>query len=405
MKSSFALVNELRQSGETHVVLVVMDGLGGLPRQPDGPTELEAARTPNLDELARRGICGLHEPVGTGITPGSGPGHLALFGYDPVEYEIGRGVLSALGSEFELTQRDVAARGNFCTVDDEGRVTDRRAGRISTEQNEALCERLRQIRIPGVELFVETVKEHRFLVVLRGDGLSDELGDTDPQRTGVKPLEPHTTDNSSEAAATTDHLRRFVEEARQALHDEHPANMVLLRGFARLPDWPGLPDVFGLQPAALADYPMYRGVAKLVGMQALKTGTTIEEKAQTARQHWNDFDFFFFHHKRTDSSGEDGDFDRKVHEIEKVDQALPHILDLAPDVILVTGDHSTPAKLKAHSWHPVPALLYAANARPDTVETFGERACQSGALGPRFPAHHLMRLALAHAGRLAKFGA
>lgn len=405
MKSSFDLVQEVRQSAETRIVLLVMDGLGGLPIEPNGRTELEAARTPHLDDLARRGICGLHQPVGTGITPGSGPGHLALFGYDPIEFEIGRGVLSALGSDFELTRRDVAARGNFCTVDAQGNVSDRRAGRISSEKNRELCARLREISIPGVELFVETVKEHRFLLVLRGDGLSGELADTDPQRPGVAPLEPRASADTTEARTTAEHVGRFVTQARDILQDQHPANMVLLRGFAKLPDWPLFPEVFGLRAAALADYPMYRGVAKLVGMQALQTGATVADKAQTAREHWDDFDFFFVHHKAIDSSGEDGDFDRKVAEIEQVDQALPRLLDLQPDVVIVTGDHSTPAKMKQHSWHPVPALLWAANCRPDAVETFGERACLTGGLGPRFPGHHLMRLAAAHAGRLAKYGA
>jgi 2,3-bisphosphoglycerate-independent phosphoglycerate mutase len=398
-------IQALHEQADSRIVLLVMDGLGGMPEKLGGPTELEAAHTPNLDGLVHRSICGLHEPVGTGITPGSGPGHLALFGYAPTEFEVGRGVLSALGSDFDLTERDVAARGNFCTIDEAGEVTDRRAGRISTDKSRALCELLREIELPGVELFVEPVKEHRFLLVLRGDDLGEEVADTDPQQTGAAPLAPRTTVDSQAARKTVELVAQFADQARQRLADHHPANMVLLRGFAKLPDWPRFPEVFGLRAAALADYPMYRGVAKLVGMQALETGASIEEKVATARQHWNDYDFFFMHHKKTDSTGEDGDFDAKVAEIEKVDAALPAVLDLNPDVIVVTGDHSTPAKLGRHSWHPVPVLLHAPTCRPDKVDRFSEVDCVAGALGPRLAAADLLPLALAHANRLGKFGA
>jgi 2,3-bisphosphoglycerate-independent phosphoglycerate mutase len=403
MKSTFELIQSLRTSADTRIVLLVIDGLGGLPKDDGGPTELEAARTPNLDRLAAAGICGLHVPAGTGITPGSGPGHLALFGYDPRQYQVGRGVLSALGSGFELTHDDVAARGNFCTVDAEGRVTDRRAGRIETERNRALCERLKKIALPGVEVHVETVKEHRFLFVLRGKGLSAEVADTDPQKTGVEPLAPQPTTEAGRKTAEL--IAKFVEQARTVLGDQEPANMILLRGFAKLPDWPSLPDVFGLRAAALADYPMYRGVARLVGMMTIEVGPALEDKIEHARQRWSDFDFFFIHHKKTDSAGEDGAFDRKVEEIEKIDTALPGLLALEPDVVIVTGDHSTPAALRQHSWHPVPVLLWSRYCRPDGVREFGERACVTGALGPRFRASELLPLALANALRLEKFGA
>jgi 2,3-bisphosphoglycerate-independent phosphoglycerate mutase len=399
---NFELIRELSQPAEGRIVLLVLDGLGGLPGR-DGETALEAARTPNLDQLAADGLCGLHESVAPGVTPGSGPGHLALFGYDPMRYRVGRGVLSALGVDFELAPGDVAARGNFCTVDAEGRVTDRRAGRISTEKNGELCNRLRSISLPGVELFVQTVKEHRFLLVLRGEGLADRLQDTDPQQTGRKPREPRP--NDAQARRTAELVSQFLAEAARILHEEHPANMVLLRGFASRPSWPTLEEVCGLRAAAIASYPMYRGVARLVGMDLLASGGGLREKVETARDHWDRFDFFFLHVKHADSSGEDGDFEAKVKVIEETDGQISHLLSLDPAVILVTGDHSTPASMRYHSWHPVPTLLWSRRCRPDTVRRFGERACLAGGLGPRFPAPELMALALANAGRLGKFGA
>lgn len=399
------LISKLKKKADTKIVLLVMDGLGGLPSEPGGATELETARTPNLDKLASRSICGLHDPIGAGITPGSGPGHLALFGYDPLHYMIGRGVLSALGSGFELTERDVAARGNFCTVDDAGRVTDRRAGRISTEKSRALAERLQQIELPDVELFVQAVKEHRFVFVLRGENVCAEVSDTDPQETGVEPRPARALSQSADATATADLVEQFVGQARERLHDAGPANMVLLRGFARQPNWPSFSEALGLRAAALADYPMYRGVAQLVGMEVLETNDGIDAKLERARETWDDFDFFFIHHKKTDSTGEDGKFDQKVEEIERIDAALPRLLELNPDVVMVTGDHSTPSALREHSWHPVPVVLWSRHCRPDRVERFGERDCVSGGLGGRFRAIDLLPLALANAGRLAKYGA
>jgi 2,3-bisphosphoglycerate-independent phosphoglycerate mutase len=401
MKLAFS--RELIEPEDTKIVLLVLDGLGGLPMELGGQTELEAARTPNLDALAARGICGLHQPVGPGITPGSGPSHLALFGYDPIEYQVGRGVLSALGIGFGLTPQDVAARGNFCTVDRDGRVVDRRAGRIPTERNEELCALLREVKLPGVELFVETVKEYRLLLVLRGEGLGDEVGDTDPQETGVPPRTPEATTTGAKETARL--VSVFLERAREILANRYPANMVLLRGFSKRPDWPSFHDAFGLRGAAIASYPMYRGVAQLVGMEVLQTGPTLRDRFAVLREHWEDYDFFFVHVKRIDSAGEDGDFHRKVGLIEEADELVPDLLSLQPDVLLVTGDHSTPAKLKYHSWHPVPVLLWSEHCRPDRVDRFGERACMGGGLGSRVPATELMPLALANAMRLRKYGA
>jgi 2,3-bisphosphoglycerate-independent phosphoglycerate mutase len=397
------LIRRVAEPADSTIVLLVLDGLGGLSRESNRCTELESARTPNLDDLAASGECGLQVPVAPGITPGSGPGHLGLFGYDPVEYHVGRGVLSALGVGFDLQPRDVAARGNFCTVDESGVVTDRRAGRISTDTNRRLRDELRKIALPGVEVHVETVKEHRFLLVLRGDDLSGAIEDTDPQEPGHRPRRPEPREPG--AARTSDLVSEFVDRAGDELSDEPHANMVLLRGFAQRPNWPTFPDALGLDAACIADYPMYRGVSKLVGMDTLPSREDIDGKFAVADDHWSDYDFFFIHEKRTDRSAEDGNFSGKKTVIEEIDQKLPQLLELAPDVVVVTGDHSTPARMKSHSWHPVPVTISGPNVRADHVESFGERACREGALGPQFPGEELMALALANAGRLAKYGA
>ncbi|MDP2673644.1 MAG: 2,3-bisphosphoglycerate-independent phosphoglycerate mutase [Dehalococcoidia bacterium] len=397
-----ALARQLSVANGSKIMLFVMDGLGGLPHPQTGRSELETARTPNLDALARESACGFTLPVAPGVTPGSGPGHLALFGYDPLKFNIGRGALEAVGIDFDLRPQDIAARGNFCTVDGSGAITDRRAGRISSERCAELCAKLREIRLDGTELLVEPVREHRFVLVLRGGGLSDAVADTDPQREGAQPLEPRAT--SPEGEATARLVARFVEEAKRILSRESPANMLLLRGFARRPDWPSMPDVFKLRPAAVAHYPMYRGLAKLVGMEALPVGPAIDDSIATVRENWGRFDYFFVHYKYTDTAGEDGDFDRKVSKLEEVDAALPSLLELGPDVLMVAGDHSTPAVMAAHSWHPVPFMMRAPWTRSGACDAFNEVALQKGSLGT-FPAVEALPLALAHAGRLTKYGA
>ncbi|MBC7249464.1 MAG: 2,3-bisphosphoglycerate-independent phosphoglycerate mutase [Anaerolineae bacterium] len=396
------LMRELHIPGQGKILMLVMDGLGGLPMEPGGPTELEAAHTPNLDALARESICGLSQPVGPGITPGSGPGHLALFGYDPFRYEIGRGVLEACGIGFPLQKEDLAARGNFCTVDEEGHIVDRRAGRIPSEKGAELVAMLRQITLPGVEVFVEPVKEYRFVLVIRGEGLVADLTETDPQQLGVPPLSVEALSPQAEATAAL--VNEWIAQARKILADQHPANMVLLRGLSKEPGLPKMQEIYGLRPAAIATYPMYRGVAQLVGMDVLPTGETIEEELETLKAHWEEYDFFYFHVKKVDSAGEDGDFVRKASIIEHVDEILPEILALKPAVVIVTGDHSTPALLKSHSWHPVPTLLWSPYCRADEVTQFGERACMRGGLGT-FPATDLLPLAMANALRLTKYGA
>ena len=396
------LIAPLVISNESKIVLLSADGLGGLPRPETGKSELETARIPNLNRLATIGACGLLRHVAPGITPGSGPGHLGLFGYDPLRYLVGRGVLEGLGIEFDLRAGDVAARGNFCTVDGAGLITDRRAGRISTDLCVRLTERLRTVTLPGVEVFVEPVKEHRFVVVLRGGGLGGRLSETDPQVLGRPPLPVRPLDAAS--AHSAELVNTFVERARAILADAAPANMVLLRGFDRLPDLPRFPEVFGLRAAAIAAYPMYRGLAKVVGMDVLKTGGTFADEVATLRQHWQSYDFFFLHYKDTDKAGEDGDFDAKVAALERLDAFVPDIEDLRPEVLVVSGDHASPSVLAAHGWQPVPVVIHSSYSGADPVTTFTERACAGGTLGI-LPAQHLMPLVMANALRLTKFGA
>jgi 2,3-bisphosphoglycerate-independent phosphoglycerate mutase len=396
------LIKQISIASPTKIVLLVIDGLGGLPHPETGKTELETANTPNLDSLAMKGICGLIDPVGPGITPGSTPGHLALFGYDPVKYEMGRGVVEVMGIDFRVEAKDIAARGNFCTVDKNGVVTDRRAGRISTDKCTELCRLLEKIEIEGVRLFVLPVREHRFAVVFRGEGLAPEVSDSDPQQLGVVPK----TVKAQRATArrTAKIANEFIAKARKILAGHHPANMVLLRGFSRRPDIPTMSEIYKLKPAAIASYPMYRGLARLVGMELIETSADVKEEFAVLKKNYAGYDFFFLHVKGADSAGEDGDFARKAKIIEEVDKALPTLTALEPDVIVVTGDHSTPALLKAHSWHPVPLLLYSKYCRADRVGAFSETACIMGGLG-RLPATQLMPLAMANALKLSKFGA
>lgn len=402
--ANFDLMRRLALDDGGKILLLVMDGLGGLPITPGGPTELEAANTPHLDRLAREGSSGLSIPVARGIAPGSGPAHLALFGYDPLVYDIGRGVLEAIGIGLEVGPGDVAIRGNFCTVDADGIITDRRAGRIPTEEGEKRVALLQGINIPGVEIDIKAGEGYRFALRLRGDGLSGEVEDTDPQVTGVPPLPA--VASAPIAQHTAEVANQWIAVARERLRGHEPANMVTLRGFASDPNLPKYADVYRLNAACVATYPMYKGVSRLVGMKVIENDAhnAAEEFEQVAAI-WPQFNFVFCHIKWTDSRGEDGDFDAKVAVIEEVDQALPILLNLAPDVLIVTGDHSTPAKYKAHSWHPVPTLLWAPETHmPDRVEIFGERPALQGALG-QFPATDLMPLAMGHARRLAKYGA
>ena len=383
-------------------MLIVLDGLGGLPLVPGGPTELEAASTPNLDQLAREGVTGVHHPMDRGITPGSGPAHLALFGYDPVADSIGRGALSAIGLGIELGDHDLAVRLNFCTLDANGNVTDRRAGRISTELNQQLIAKLNGIHAPEVGLELAAERRHRAVLVLRGEGLDARVRETDPQATGVPPLSPDALHPA--AAHTSQILAGFTDRVRQSIGDQQPANFVLMRGYGHHRSLPSLESRFHLRAACLAVYPMYRGVARAVGMTVLPVTEEPGNQIAELEKAWDAFDLFFVHIKDTDTLGEDGDFDGKARAIEAVDRWLPRVRALKPDVLVVTGDHSTPAKMRSHSWHPVPVVLLGELNRPDSVEKFSEPACFHGGLG-HIPARSILPLMLAHGRRLAKYGA
>lgn len=396
------LTRELQVKNKSKIVMLVADGLGGLPMEAGGKTELETAKTPNLSALAKRGVQGLSIPVKPGIAPGSGPGHLGLFGYDPLKYQIGRGALEATGIGFELKPGDVAIRCNFCTLDSAGNISDRRAGRISSEESAPLAISLRQVKIPGVEIFVEPVKEHRFVVVFRAPGLGGNVKDTDPQATGVPPLDPVAEDQASQRTAEI--AKEFLRQAKEILKGHAKANFHTMRGFANKPDLSPFDEVYGLRAAAIAVYPMYKGLARLVGMNIIGKASTLTEQMDVLKNAWEEYDFFFIHFKYTDSTGEDGNFAEKVKRIEELDAAMPAITALKPDVLIVTGDHSTPSYLKSHSWHPVPTLLVSDCCRPDPHATFNETTAITGGLG-QFEAQYLMLLALSNAGRMGKFGA
>ncbi len=396
-------MRKLSQVTPSKIVLLVMDGVGGLPDDETDKSELETARCPNLDRLAAEGICGLTYTVSPGITPGSAPGHMALFGYDPSSYDLGRGIVEALGLDVEVNPGDVVARGNFCTVDDNGRITDRRAGRVPTETTRELCAVLGEhVRVSQAGVTFFPGKEHRFVMRFRGENLSANIGDTDPQHEGMEPLEARPLDES--ASDTAAMINDAVSQAASLLADKHPANMLLLRGFSQHPDFPSVSDVFHLTPACIATYPMYRGVARVVGMDILPAGESLQDQLETLRENWDSYDYFFVHYKKTDARGEDGDFGGKVQAIEEFDAALPSILELKPDVLIVTGDHSTPAALAMHSWHTIPVVLWAKYCRRDRVTEFSEPSCLQGGLG-QLHAVELMPLAMANALKLNKYGA
>ena len=383
------------------IVLVVADGLGGMA-DAEHDTELEEARTPNLDALAAEGATGLVTPVLPGITPGSGPGHLALFGYDPLEYELGRGVLSATGVEFDLRPGDVAARGNLCTFDASGNVNDRRAGRIPDEQAQPLVDRLNEkVAVDGVEVFFRHEASHRVLLVVRGEGLDPRVSDTDPEVEGRPAKAPQALDPAAQRTAEV--IAEIDRQIRDVLAGE-AAHGLLLRGFDTLQELPHFAERYQMRAATVAIYPMYRGVSYLVGMDLLPRPDDLDAQVAAMAEHWDEYDYFFLHHKYTDEAGHDGDRTRKVREIERLDAAMPAMRDLDPDVLIVTGDHATPTQMKAHSWHPVPTLMWGPLVGRDHVTEFGERACLAGGLGQR-PMFEIMPLALAAAGRLRKYGA
>jgi len=401
---TISILKGLTKKSDKKIVLLVMDGLGGLPYK--GKTALEAARTKNLDSLASKNECGLLDPVFPGITPGSGPAHLALFGYDPVKYQIGRGILEALGVGVEVRKGDLTARGNFCIVE-KGVVKDRRAGRIATEVNEKIVKHLNKeiSEIEDVKVSFTSGKEHRFVVRLRGGDICGEVTDTDPQKVGEKIIKSEPASDSKSAKKTAGIINKLTEDIQKALDgvDEKP-NAAVLRGISGYPDLPQFPETYKLKARSIADYPMYRGLTQLIGMDVDKSPTSVEEEFDSFKKSYKNYDYFYVHIKKVDSYGEDGNFDAKVAKIEETDSYIPEIMELAPDVLAVTGDHSTPATYKSHSWHPVPLLLVSKWARISGVSSFSERECYKGSIG-RIPSLYLTSLLLAHAERLDKFGA
>ncbi len=395
------VIREIVTGSGGKIVLLVMDGLGDLPN--DGKTPLMKAKTPNMDSLAKESELGQTIPVLYGITPGSGPGHLALFGYDPIKYQIGRGILEALGIGIEVGKDDMVARGNFATIKD-GVIVDRRAGRPPTEESAKIVEILKNNikEIDGVKIEFYPGKEHRFVVKFTAEWLDDAISDADPQKEG-KPME-WAKALKPEAEKTAEVVNKLIKKIGEILRDNPRINWALLRGFSKYPKLPQFPEVYKVRAGAIATYPMYRGIAKLVGMEVLQTGDTIEDELETLKSHWNNYDFFYFHVKKTDSYGEDGKFDEKVHVIEETDAIIPEILKLGPDVLVITGDHSTPCLMKSHSWHPVPFLIHSKFVRKGLSREFNEFECARGTLGT-FYALDAMTLMLAHAGRLEKFGA
>lgn len=398
-------LKSLFKKGKSKMVLLVADGLGGVPHPDfDFKTELEVAHTPNLDRLAQRSVLGLMHPVNYGITPGSGPGHIGLFGYNPEELIIGRGVLEALGVGMALGSNDVAARANFATLDEQGLIVDRRAGRIPTEECVRLVNLLSEkiSEIEEVQILLKPGKEHRFVMVLRGEGLGDKIKDTDPQKEGLAPYAPEALDEASQKTSRV--VKQFLERAQKLLSNEEKANAILLRGFSKPPVLERFPERYGVRSLAIAIYPMYKGIARLFGFDTPELEGTFENEVKYLEKAWGDYDFFFVHYKDTDKAGEDGNFKKKVECIEYFDQFIPRVLELKPDVLVITGDHSTPSLLGSHSWHPTPVLLFSPHAGCDEASRFTERECRKGYLG-HFPARALMSLILANGLRLGKYGA
>ncbi len=402
------LLETLALEHTSKIVLLVLDGLGDLPNAAFGDrTPLEAARTPNLDALAPGSALGRLLPVAPGITPGSGPGHLGLFGYDPLTHDVGRGVLEALGAGIDLKPGDVAARANFCTIDDAGVVKDRRAGRIASEMCAKLVEKLKRAcaRIEDVDVVLQAGKGHRFVAVLRGAGLGGAVSDADPHKEGKLVPPSRALESGATHEKTARIVNAFVASASQVLHDESPANGLLMRGLSERPSYPGYRERFKLRAAAIAAYPMYRGVASLAGMDLVVAGgESADDAFAAAEREWAGHDYLFIHIKGTDMAGEDGNFDAKVAVIEQVDAALPRLLALGPDVLCITGDHSTPVSMKGHSWHPVPALVRSAVCFADGHTRFHEKACRAGSIGT-LASKDLIGVLLANAGRLDKYGA
>lgn len=404
------LIKTLSIKNESKIVFIVIDGLGGAPH-PDYQyqTELEASSHPNLDKLAQESLCGLGIPVDYGITPGSGPGHLALFGYDPIKYLIGRGILEVLGLGMEITPQDLAFRGNFATIDKDGVIIDRRAGRLPTEETQKLIEKIQKNikKIGDVEVILKAGKEHRFAGIFRHPNLSENISENDPHKEGHKPHKIQPLDSSNSSKFTSEIVDKFIAQIQELLKEEQKANYVLLRGFSKYPNIPTMQEVYKLTPVAIAVYPMYKGLAQIVGMKIVDGCNTVKDEIEKLKELYKEsYDFYYVHIKDTDKLGEDGNFEAKVKKIEEIDALIPEILSLKPDVLVVTADHSTPSVNKGHSWHPVPVCLWSKKipTSGNSVRKFTEREFSKGMLGCIYMTK-LMPLAMAYAGKLDKYGA
>lgn len=397
-------ITEFLVESPSKIVMMVVDGLGGLPNPKTGKSELETANIPNLRALAKESALGRTVPVITGVAPGSGAGHLSLFGYDPVDYYLKRGAMEVIGTGLKLQSGEIAARGNLCTINTNGILTDRRAGRPKTGQIAPAIELLqRNIKLPGATVSLTGLEEHRFAAIFRGEGLSDEVTDTDPGMNDRPPLKARATDPAADKMAIV--ANAFMEQSKELLKDEPAWNFAVLRGLSKVPNVPSMKEKFKLNSAAVASYPMYRGLAQIVGMSLLPGEIhTFKEELDAVVRDWDKYNFFFVHYKPTDSAAEDFDFDRKVHMLEEFDKLLPMVRELNPDVLIVCGDHSTPAIAGMHTWHPVPFLVNSRLCGIGGVAEFTERSCAAGLLGT-FPAKHVMNLALANAVKIDKFGA
>lgn len=412
------LLKDLAFPNGTKILLWVFDGVGGLPHPESGKTELEMAQTPHLDAFARQASCGGLEPFGAGVTPGSGPGHMSIFGYPVADFDLARGVVEVLGAErvllngeevadFRLRPSDLAMRGNFATLDDRNGqkvVSDRRANKIATEESARVCERLsREIHIEGYEVFVMPGEQHRFAVTIRGPELASGLTDGDPQKSGLAVPPIAATRPAAKRAAEV--VNAFVEQATTVLEAEPQANTVLLRGIGTPPEIPTMQELYGIRCAAIATYPMYRGIASLVGMDVLEVGSmSHEDEVATLEKHFDDYDFFYLHIKETDSYAHTGEWEKKAGVLEECDPLFERARALGFDVVIVTGDHCTPCLLMEHSWHPIPTMLWSKTVLAGGSQAYTERECYKGTMGVR-PSTDLLPLALAEAGRLKKFGA
>lgn len=402
------LIKSLAIKNDKKIIFLVIDGLGGATHPQYNKTELEVSSHPNLDKIAKESLCGLAVPVDYGITPGSGPGHLALFGYDPIKYLIGRGVLEVLGLGMQMTSDDLAFRGNFATISD-GIVVDRRAGRIPSEETKRLIEKIQKNikKIDDVEIFLMPGKEHRFAGVFRNKKLREEISDNDPHKEGNKPHKIMPLNNNEDTTFTAFIIEKFISEVTEILKDEKKANYILLRGFSKYPNIPQMQEVYKLNPVAIAVYPMYKGLAQIVGMEIISGCETIEDEIKKLKELFNKpYDFYYVHIKDTDKLGEDGNFEEKIRKIEEIDKLIPEIFSLQPDVLVITGDHSTPAVTKGHSWHPVPVAIWSKNppTPKNNVNKFTEEEFSKGILGTIYSSK-ILPLAMAYSGKLDKYGA